>query len=231
MFLCTYAHIIQYGSEMPDNSNISLFPTRRNRGDISELDGLGIEILFNHERYLKGDSMLKLTQIKAGHLADLIKTVDQGVAVYEKLTRGFGNVEVVLKECLNGLQRFAVERLEAAALEYLLQKHFAKCGGQLIDQAANAKIFVADDVLFVLKYLANLKGYLCLFVCTGKILDVFNNSGDTDCYLRVELGRQCVGNVGCNLFKFLVFGAGLNVLNEYDVVLANADDVIICLVW
>ena len=88
---------------------------------MSKLNGLGIEILFNHERYLKGDSVLKLAQIKAGHLADLVKTVNQGVAVYKKLTRSFGNVEVVLKERLNGLQGLAVERFKAAALEYLLR--------------------------------------------------------------------------------------------------------------
>ena len=163
----------------------SLLPTIASRDVISKLNGFGIEILFNHKRYLKCDSVLKLAQIKSGHLADLVKTVNQRVTVNKELARGLGNVQVVLKERLNSLQRFAVERLETAALEYLLEEHFAKRGGQLIDQAANAEIFVADDILFILKHLANLKGNLCLFVCTGEVLNIFYYRGDTDGYLRI----------------------------------------------
>ena len=160
MFFCAYSHIHTVWKR-----NAGLFPTFRfsllsariSRDAISKLDGLGIEVLLNHKRYLKGDSVLKFTQVKSCHLADLVQTVNERITVYEELTGGFGNVEVVLKERLNGLQRFTVERLEATALEYLLQKHFAKCGGQLIDQTANAEILIADDVLFVLKNLADLK--------------------------------------------------------------------------
>ena len=93
--------------------------------------------------------MLKLAQVKARQLADLFKTVYKRVTVYKELTGGFGNVKIVFKEALNGHQRFAVKRLEALLLEYLLQEHLAKRGGQLIDQTADTKILVIDDAPFI----------------------------------------------------------------------------------
>ena len=81
----------------------SLLLAISSRSDISEFDGLGIEILFNHECYLEGDSVLELTQVKSCHFANLVKTVNQRVAVYEKFAGSFGDVQIVFKECLNGL--------------------------------------------------------------------------------------------------------------------------------
>ena len=124
--------------------------------DGSELGRLRIEIFFHHQCHLKGDGMLKLSQIQAGQLADLLQTVDQGISVHKQLAGGLGNIEVVLKEALNGHQRLAVKRLEASLLENFLQEHLAKRGRQLIDQTADAEVLIADDVLFGLKHLADL---------------------------------------------------------------------------
>ena len=44
--------------------------------------------------------MVKLTKVKAGKLSDLLKSVYEGVTVYEELSRGLGNVKVVLEEAL-----------------------------------------------------------------------------------------------------------------------------------
>ena len=63
---------------------------------ISKLDGLGVEVLFHHQRHLKGDGMLEFAQIQAGQLADLFQTVYERVSVYEQLSGGFGLIEVVL---------------------------------------------------------------------------------------------------------------------------------------
>ena len=70
--------------------------------------------------------MLELTKIKSCELADLFKSVYKGVSVYEKLTRCFGNVEVILEEALNGHKGLLVERLKAALLEYFLKEHFTE---------------------------------------------------------------------------------------------------------
>jgi len=139
---------------------------------MSELNGLGAEVLLNHQGNLEGDRMLELAKIKSCQLADLFQTVNQRISVYKELARGFGNVQIIFKEALNGLKGLTVERLEASLLEDLLQKHLAKRGGKLIDQAPNAEIFVADDVLLSLKHLADLKSNLCFLICTRQILDI-----------------------------------------------------------
>ena len=61
-----------------------------------ELYRLRSEILLNHERNLEGYCMLKFTQVESRNLANLLKTVNERVSVYKKLSRRLGNVEVVL---------------------------------------------------------------------------------------------------------------------------------------
>ena len=50
--------------------------------------------------------MVELTQIQAGQLLNLFQTVDQGVTVDKQLPGSFGNVQVVLKELVDGQQGF-----------------------------------------------------------------------------------------------------------------------------
>ena len=52
----------------------------------SELDGLAGKIFLYHKRNLEGYRVIKFTQIKTGQLADLFKSVNESVSVYEKLT-------------------------------------------------------------------------------------------------------------------------------------------------
>ena len=150
--------------------------------------------------------------------------------MYKQLSGGFGYVQVILKEALNGHESLTIQGLQASLLEYLLQKHLAQGGGQLIDQSADTQIFIADDVLLVLKYLADLQGDLRLLVCLGKILDVIHDGGDTDDYLGVELGGQRVRNVGSRALHVSHFGAGLQLLHQNDIMLAHADYVVTGLV-
>ena len=59
------------------------------------------QVLLDHQRYLKDDSVVELTQVQAGQLFDLFQTIHQRVAVHEQTTAGFRNVQVVLKEALD----------------------------------------------------------------------------------------------------------------------------------
>ena len=89
----------------------------------------------------------------------------------EQLSGGLGNVQVIFKETLNGEQRLVVEGLNRAALENFLQEHFAKRGRQLINQAGNAEVVIADNGLFGVEYLADLKRNLGFLKGARKILD------------------------------------------------------------
>ena len=60
------------------------------------------KILLDHERDLEDDRVVKLTQVKAGELLDLLKTVHQRISVDEELAGGLGDVQVVLKELVDG---------------------------------------------------------------------------------------------------------------------------------
>ena len=99
--------------------------------------------------------MVEFTQVETGELADLFKTVHESISVYEEFSGGFGNVEVVFEEALDGHEGFAVERIEGTVLENFLQEHFAEGGRKLIDETADAEVFVADDVLFGVEDLAD----------------------------------------------------------------------------
>ena len=52
----------------------------------SILRGLASEILLDHKRYLKGDSVLEFTEVKTGDLTDLFKSVYESISMYEKLS-------------------------------------------------------------------------------------------------------------------------------------------------
>ena len=83
------------------------------------LDRIGAEIFFNHQRNLKDNGMVKLPQVEAGDLLDLLQPVDQCVAVNKQLPRCFRHVEVVFEEPLDGEQRLLIETLDRATLENL----------------------------------------------------------------------------------------------------------------
>ena len=55
----------------------------------SELHGLAGKIFLYHKRNLEGDRVIEFTQIESGQLADLFKSVNERVSVYEKLAGCF----------------------------------------------------------------------------------------------------------------------------------------------
>ena len=63
---------------------------------------LGIQILSDHECHLKGDGMLKFSEVKSCKLADFFQTVNKSISMYKQLSGGFGYVQIVFKEALNG---------------------------------------------------------------------------------------------------------------------------------
>ena len=65
---------------------------------------VGGQIFLDHQRHLKDDGIIEVAQVKAGQLADLLKAVDQRVAVNEQTAARLGDVQVVLKEALDGEQ-------------------------------------------------------------------------------------------------------------------------------
>ena len=92
------------------------------------------QVLLDHQRNLEDDGVVKLPQVQAGELFDLLQAVDQGVSVNEQLAGGFRNVQVVFKEFLDGEQRLVVEAVDRALLKDLLEEHLAQGGRQLVDQ-------------------------------------------------------------------------------------------------
>ena len=59
---------------------------------------VGGQIFFDHQRHLKDDGIIEVAQVKAGQLADLLKAVDQRVAVNEQTAARLRDVQVVLKK-------------------------------------------------------------------------------------------------------------------------------------
>ena len=67
--------------------------------------------------------------------------------------------------------RFPIQRIYGTHLKHLAQEHFTKGCRQLVNQAGNTEIVIADDGFFGIKHLSDLKSNLCLFKRTGKILN------------------------------------------------------------
>ena len=86
----------------------------------SELCGVCSEVFLYHQRDLEDYRVVEFAQVEPGQLLDLFQAVNQRVAVHKQTAAGFGNVQVVLKEALDGEQRFRVKRINAVLLEYCL---------------------------------------------------------------------------------------------------------------
>lgn len=69
------------------------------------------KILLDHKGDLEDDRVIKLAQVKAGKLLDLLKTVYQRISVDEQLAGRFGDVQIVLKELIDREQRLLIERV------------------------------------------------------------------------------------------------------------------------
>ena len=158
----------------------------------SEFDRLGIQVLLDHQRHFEGDGVLEFAQIQTRQLADFLQTVNQRIPVDKQLSGGFGHVQIVLEEALNGQQSFAVKRFETAALEHFLQEHLAQRGRKLIDQTADAEILVADDALLGFEHLSHIQSDLRFLVGARQILDVLHDGGNTDGNLGVSVSAMLV---------------------------------------
>lgn len=96
----------------------------------SELDRIGGQVLFNHEGDFEDNSVIKFTEVKTCQFFNFFKSVYKSISVNEKLSRSFGNIQVIFKEFLNGEKSFVVERIDAAHLENLVEESLAEVVGR-----------------------------------------------------------------------------------------------------
>ena len=141
---------------------------------------LRVEIFLDHQRHLEDDRVIELAQIESRQLFNLFQTVDEGVAMYEELSRGLGDVEVVFKELVDCVERLLIQRLDRVFLEDLAEEHFAQGRRQLVDDAADAEVFVVNDGLLGVEDLADLDRGLGLLVAVGKLAQVLRDGADAD---------------------------------------------------
>ena len=95
----------------------------------SILDGIGCQILLDHQGNLEDDGVIELPQIQTGELLDLLQPVNQGIAVYEQLSGSFRYIQIVFKELLDGEQSLLIQALDGTLLEYFLEEHFTQVVG------------------------------------------------------------------------------------------------------
>lgn len=148
----------------------------------------------------------------------------------KELAGGLGDVEVVLKETLNGEQSLLIEAVYRAALEHLAHEHIAQGRGKLIDKSCDAEIVVADYGLFGVEHLADLEGYLSFLERTGKLLDAGDGRADADICVDIKVSCQRIGNGARELFEILGLDVAADFLDESYLVLVYVDDEILGLV-
>ena len=133
---------------------------------------------------------------KPCELFDLLQPVDQGVAVDKELPGGLGDVEVVLKEFVNGEKRLLVQGVDGVFLENLREEDLAEGRRQLVDQAADPQVFIAEDALFCLEDLADFNGDLRFFVRIGQLPQVVGDGADADGRFNEQLA--CAAYLRCS---------------------------------
>ena len=148
----------------------------------------------------------------------------------KQLARRFGNVQVVFKEALNGEQRLVVERFDRPALEHFLQEHFAQRCGQLVNQAGNAEVVIADDRALGVEHLADLQRDLGFLKGTGQVLDAGHDGADSHHAVGVKLAGQRVDNGAGQFVQVLRLDAGADFLDQGDVAFIDIDDKVLALV-
>ena len=186
--------------------------------------GICRKIFFDHKCNLENDCMVKLTKIKAGELFDFFKTVNKRVSVDKKLTAGFGNVEVVFEELLDGEKGFLIEAFDGTFFEYFSEEHFAESGGKLIDKSCDAKVIVAYDGFIGIKDFSDFKSNLCFFKAFCKVFDAGCGSTDTNIYSGEEFTSESINNGTCEFFKICTFDTRTDLFYEDDIGFAYAED-------
>ena len=68
-----------------------------------------------HDRDLEEDCILKLAQIQARDLLDFLQPVYQSVSMDVELARRLRNVEIVLKEAIDRVERVLIKRLDGVS--------------------------------------------------------------------------------------------------------------------
>ena len=95
---------------------------------------------------LKGQGILKGTEIQPELFLDFLEAVHKGVAVDIKLSGGFGKIQVVFEEGADDGKGFVVQGIQRFAAKHLLDKHFAHRYRKLIDQSSDSKLTVAENI-------------------------------------------------------------------------------------
>ena len=149
-----------------------------------------VKILLDHHCDLEHDGVIKLAQIKAGELLDLLQPVHKRVAVNIQLAARFRDVEVILEEFVYRFKRVLVKSFKRIFLEHLVEEHFAERGGQLIYYTADAEIFIADDRLFRIEYSADIDRDLGFLIAVGKLAQVARGRSDADDAFYLKLVAQ-----------------------------------------
>ena len=142
----------------------------------------------------------------------------------EQLSRRFGEDEVVLEELVDRKERLLVERVDGVLLEDLLQEHFAQCRRQLINEAADAEVFIADDVLLGVEDLADLDRHLRFLIGLREVAQVRRHRANTDDHGALTVHAQRLFDLRSGLFKVAHLHIVAKLLHEHHIVLAHGKD-------
>ena len=144
--------------------------------------------------------------------------------MHEQLARRFREDKVVLEELVDRKERLLVERVDGVLLEDLLQEHLAQRRRQLVDEAADAEILVADDVLLRVEDLADLDGHLRFLVGLGKVAQMRRHRADAHDHGALAVHAQRLLDKRGGLFKVAHLNIVAKLLHEHHIVLAHGED-------
>ena len=119
--------------------------------------------------------------------------------MHKQLPGGFGNVQVVFKELVDGCEHFLIQFLRNGVTENLLDENSAQVNGKLVNQTSYSQCAVRHNILFRVENLANIQRHFRFLIGFGNVLKLRHHS--TEGNLDVEHGFRIhhihygVGNI------------------------------------
>ena len=140
-----------------------------------------------------------------------------------------GNVEVVVKECIDRGKSFLIDRRRIVIAEDLMQEHPAEIDGKLEDQPSDAKFVIGKDPSTGIKDLSDIHRHAGFLVGLGEILQIFHDRSVGGSGVHHSLRSKHVYRGNCALLQFSIVIFRVERLDQYHTALIDLCQIITAL--
>ena len=145
-----------------------------------------------------------------------------------KLSGCLGKIQVVFKESADDIQRFIINRIQRFLSENFTYEHVTYLSRKLIDQTANTKAVVTEDIFVRVKDFSDFQGSTCFFIGIRKLHDIVSNIAVGNPGRSHSLRIQHIHKHAGNTVKFLVALCTLKFTDNNNAGIIQGSDKVTC---